>query len=68
MLVLSRKPGEEIVIDGSVRVTVVGVHGNQVLLGVTAPFAVPIWRAELARDHPLGPASAPATSPLSGRS
>jgi carbon storage regulator len=47
MLVLSRKPGEEIVIGGNIRVMVVEVRGNKVRLGFTAPPEVPIRRDEL---------------------
>jgi carbon storage regulator len=47
MLVLSRKVGEEIIINDNIRVTVVAVRGNQVRLGFTAPREVPIQREEL---------------------
>jgi carbon storage regulator len=58
MLVLSRKLNESIVIDGNIRVMVVGFRGNQVRLGIEAPGSVPIYREELLvgetssdRDH-----------------
>jgi len=47
MLVLSRKQGEEIVIGGILRLTVVAIRGNQVRLGFTAPPDVSIQRKEL---------------------
>jgi carbon storage regulator len=47
MLVLSRKPGEEIVIGDDIRLTVVAIRGNQVRLGLTAPAQVSIRREEL---------------------
>ena len=47
MLVLSRRIGEQIVIDGNIHVTVVAVQGNKVRLGVTAPPAVAIDRQEI---------------------
>ena len=47
MLVLSRKPGQEVVIGDHVRLTVVAIRGNQVRLGFTASPDVPIRRAEL---------------------
>ncbi len=47
MLVLSRCPGEEIVIDGNIRVTVVEVRGNQVRLGISAPPSVTVDRQEV---------------------
>ena len=40
MLVLSRKPGEEIVVGDNIRLTVVAIRGNQVRLGITAPASV----------------------------
>ena len=52
MLVLSRKSGETIVIDGDIEVTVLEVRGNHVKLGVTAPPAVAIRRAELLLKGP----------------
>jgi carbon storage regulator len=47
MLVLSRRVGEEIVIAGNVRVTVVSVEGGKVRLGVSAPTSVPVHRKEV---------------------
>jgi carbon storage regulator len=47
MLVLSRRVGEEIVINGNIRVTVVEVQGNRVRLGITAPPRVTVDRAEI---------------------
>ena len=47
MLVLSRRIGEEIVIAGDIRVTVLAVNGQRVRLGITAPLAVPVIRQEL---------------------
>jgi carbon storage regulator len=47
MLVLTRRIGEEIVIGGNIRVTVVAVEGNKVRLGVTAPRDVTVDRQEV---------------------
>jgi carbon storage regulator len=47
MLVLSRRVGEEIVIDGSIRVVIVAVQGNKVRIGVQAPADVPVDRLEI---------------------
>ena len=47
MLVLTRKVGEEIVINDQIRVAVVLVRGNRVRLGVQAPPSVRIQRREL---------------------
>jgi carbon storage regulator len=47
MLVLSRKVGEKLVIDGSITVEVVKIQGNRVSLGIVAPADVKILRGEL---------------------
>jgi carbon storage regulator len=47
MLVLSRKNGECIVIDGGIKVQVIGVGGNRVRLGIDAPKELLILRNEL---------------------
>ena len=49
MLVLSRKPGEQVVLGDRITLTVVEVRGNQVRLAFDAPAQVRIRRAELAR-------------------
>ena len=47
MLVLTRKPGERIVIDDRITVTVLEVQGNQIRLGIEAPKEIPVMREEL---------------------
>ena len=47
MLVLTRKKGEAIVIDGGLKITVLEVHGNSTRLGIEAPKEVPVIRSEL---------------------
>ena len=47
MLVLSRKLGEEIVIDGQIKVTVLKVQGGRVRIGIDAPESVRVLRKEL---------------------
>ncbi len=48
MLVLSRKPGEQVVIPYcEMTVTVVAVEGNNVRLGFTAPRSVDVYRQEV---------------------
>jgi carbon storage regulator len=47
MLILSRKIGETIVIDGHIRVTVMRVDGEAVKLGIAAPAEVPVHRQEV---------------------
>ena len=47
MLILSRKLGETIVIDGRIHVTVMRVEGEVVKLGIAAPSEVPVHRKEV---------------------
>ncbi|MEZ6079682.1 MAG: carbon storage regulator [Pirellulaceae bacterium] len=47
MLVLSRKVGEKLVIDGNITVEVVRIQGNRITLGLVAPADVKILRGEL---------------------
>jgi carbon storage regulator len=47
MLVLSRKLNQRIVIDRDIILTLVGIGGNQVRLGIEAPATVRIFREEL---------------------
>lgn len=47
MLILTRKPGESIVIGDNVTITVLGVRGNQVRLGVEAPIEISVHREEI---------------------
>lgn len=51
MLVLSRKPGEKVVIGNGITLTVVEVKGNRVRLAFDAPDQVRILRGELACWH-----------------
>lgn len=47
MLILTRRVGETLVIGDDVTVTVLGVKGNQVRLGVNAPRDLPVHREEI---------------------
>ena len=47
MLILSRRPGESIVIGGTITVEVLEVRGSTVRLGFTAPETIAIHRKEL---------------------
>jgi carbon storage regulator len=47
MLILSRKPGESIVIDGRIVVKIVRLEGDMVKIGIEAPREVPVHRQEV---------------------
>ena len=47
MLILTRRVGETVMIGHDVTVTVLGVKGNQVRLGVNAPKDVAVHREEI---------------------
>jgi carbon storage regulator len=47
MLILSRKPGESIVIDGRITVKIMRLEGDVVKVGIEAPSHVPVHRQEV---------------------
>ena len=58
MLVLSRKVGESLVLDGEIKLTVLRVGTSRIRFGIEAPEHVSVLRGELAErsvlplDHP----------------
>jgi carbon storage regulator len=47
MLILTRRPGESVKIGDDITVTVLGVRGNQLRLGFSAPPNVAVHREEV---------------------
>jgi carbon storage regulator len=59
MLVLTRRPGEQIVIDGNIRLTVVSVKGDRVRIGIEAPPNVRVDREEIHTRRQHSPTQVP---------
>jgi carbon storage regulator len=49
MLILTRRVGESVMIGDEVSITVLGVKGNQVRLGINAPRTIAVHREEIYR-------------------
>ena len=47
MLILSRRPGESLIIGDNITINVLGIQGNQVRLGIEAPREVTVHREEI---------------------
>jgi len=47
MLILTRKIGESIIISDNVKVTVLGVEGRQIRVGIDAPKEISVHREEI---------------------
>ncbi len=47
MLILTRKPGERLILGDDIFITIIDVGGNQVKVGITAPSNISIHREEI---------------------
>jgi len=47
MLILTRRVGETLMVGDDVSITVLGVKGNQVRIGINAPKEIPVHREEI---------------------
>ena len=47
MLILTRRVGETIMVGDEVQVTVLGVKGNQIRIGINAPQEIAVHREEI---------------------
>jgi len=64
MLILTRRVGETVVIGDTVTVTVIGVKGNQVRVGINAPKDVAVHREEIFERIKREQASAGKSGPV----
>jgi carbon storage regulator len=47
MLILTRRPGESIHLGDKIKVTVLGVQGKQIKIGLDVPQEMPVYREEV---------------------
>ena len=47
MLILTRRAGETVMIESDITITVLGVKGNQVRIGINAPKDIAVHREEI---------------------
>jgi carbon storage regulator len=61
MLVLTRKTNQSIMIGDDVEISVLGIAGDKVRIGIQAPRDIPVFRKEIYRElrqqQPLAPGS-----------
>ncbi len=64
MLILTRRPGEKLTIGDDIQITVLGIKGNQVRIGIVAPQTTAVHREEIynriKRGEPIKADSQPA--------
>ena len=63
MLILTRRVGETLMIGDNVTVTVLGVKGNQVRIGINAPKDLAVHREEIYQRIKREQTGAPETGP-----
>jgi carbon storage regulator len=67
MLIITRRPGEKIMLGDDIVVHVMEIVGNSVRVGIQAPRSIPVYREEIwnaVRDENRAAADAPADLPL----
>jgi carbon storage regulator len=67
MLIITRRPGEKIMLGDEITVHVMEIVGNSVRVGIQAPRSLPVYREEIwkaVREENRAAADAPADLPL----
>ncbi len=67
MLIITRRPGEKIMLGDDIVVHVMEIVGNSVRVGIEAPRSIPVYREEIwnaVRDENRAAAETPADLPL----
>jgi carbon storage regulator len=67
MLIITRRPGEKIMLGDEIVVHVMEIVGNSVRVGIQAPRSVPVYREEIwnaVREENRAAADAPADLPV----
>jgi carbon storage regulator len=63
VLIITRRPGEKIMLGDDVVVEVIEVSGSSVRIGIAAPKSIPVYREEIWRSVKEEHASAAAADP-----
>jgi len=66
MLIITRRPGEKIILGDDVVIEVMEVSGSSVRIGIAAPKSVPVYREEIwsaVKEENAAAASSPADLP-----
>ncbi|MGN0623403.1 MAG: carbon storage regulator CsrA [Oscillospiraceae bacterium] len=63
MLILSRKKGEAVLINGDTEITILEISGDKVRIGINAPKEVSVLRSELKKTEEQNKSAAASVSP-----
>ena len=63
MLIITRRPGEKIILGDDVVIEVIEVSGSSVRVGIQAPKSIPVYREEIWRSVKEENAAAAAADP-----